>query len=125
MEEIRMRSHAVAGLALVFTAVVVACSDVPAPTSKGNRAVGAEQEETQEGKPAPKTQKGVVPKLIGVTVGDSKKAIVAAGFKVGTVETLGLFGTPTNSWIVCEQLPVGGQSPGEGAEVNLTADRSC
>jgi len=120
-----MRRHGVAGLALVFMVVVIACSDVPAPTSKGNRAVGADVQEAEQGKPPPKTQKGVVPKLTGVSVGDSKKAIVAAGFTVGTVETLGLFGTPTNNWIVCEQLPVGGQSPSEGTEVNLTADRSC
>jgi hypothetical protein len=125
MEEIRMRRHAVVGLAVVFMVVVVACSDVPAPTSKGNRAVGVEQEEAAEGKPPPKTQAGVVPKLVGVTVGDSKKAIVAAGFVTGTIDTLGLFGTPANNWIVCEQSPVGGQEPGEGAEINLTADRSC
>jgi hypothetical protein len=120
-----MGRYAAVALALVFMVTVVACTDTPAPTSKGTRAIGAEAEEAQEAKPPPKTEEGVVPKLVGVSLGDAKKAVVAAGFTVGTIDTLGLFGTPANNWVVCEQLPVGGQSPGEGAEVDLTADRSC
>jgi hypothetical protein len=120
-----MRRYVAVALALVFVLAVVACTDTPAPTSKGTRAIGAEAAEVDEAKPAPETEAGVVPKLIGVSLGDSKKALVAAGFKVGTVDTLGLFGTPTNEWVVCEQQPVGGQSPGEGTSVDLTADRNC
>jgi PASTA domain len=125
MEGFPMRRYAAVGLALVFVLTVVACTDTPAPTSKGNRAVGVEAEEADEAKPAPDTEKGIVPKLIGVSVGDAKQAIADAGFTVGAVETLGLFGTPTNTWVVCEQQPVGGQSPREGAKVDLTADRAC
>jgi hypothetical protein len=120
-----MRRYVAVALALVFVLAVVACTDTPAPTSKGTRAIGAEAEEAQEAKPAPATEAGVVPKLIGVSLGDAKKAIADAGFTVGTIDTLGLFGTPTNSWVICEQQPAGGQSPAEGAEVALTADRNC
>jgi hypothetical protein len=120
-----MGRYAAVVLALVFMVTVAACTDTPAPTSKGTRAIGAEEQEAQEAKAAPKTEKGVVPKLVGVSVGDAKKAIADAGFTVGAVDTLGLFGTPTNAWVVCEQEPAGGQSPAEGATVTLTADRNC
>jgi hypothetical protein len=120
-----MRRHATVGSALALAVAVAACSDVPAPTSKGNRAVGVEAQEAQEARPAPKTEQGVVPRLIGVSVGDAKKAIVDAGFETGTVDTPRLFGTPTNKWIVCEQAPAGGASPRKGTKVALTADRQC
>jgi len=121
-----MRRRAVTGAALVFAVVAVACQDVPAPTSKGNRAVGVEVQEAEKAKAAPTTQEGVVPKLTGVSVGDAKKAIVAAGFKTGEIDTVGLFGTPTNAWLVCEQVPAGGASPEKGTAIDLTADsKSC
>jgi PASTA domain len=110
---------------LALAAVVVACTDTPAPTSKGNRAVGVEIEEAGEAKPAPETKAGVVPDLLGVSVGDSRDAIAAAGFEVGTVDTVGLFGTVANNWLVCEQLPQPGAQPQRGSPVDLTADRQC
>jgi hypothetical protein len=121
-----MRRRAVAGAAVALVVVAVACQDVPAPTSKGNRAVGVDVQEAEKAKAAPKTQEGVVPKLIGVSVGDAKKAIVAAGFKTGEIDTVGLFGTPTNNWLVCEQVPTGGSSPEKGTAIDLTADsKAC
>ena len=39
-----------------------------------------------------------------------------------TIDTVGLFGTPTNNWLVCEQVPAGGESPEKGTAVDLTAD---
>lgn len=120
-----MRRYAAVGVALAFAVAVTACTDTPAPSQKGNRAVGVEVQEAEEARPAPETEPGVVPELVGVSVGDAEKAIVDAGFKTGTVDTLGLFGTPENNWLVCEQQPAGGASPREGTEVDLTADRSC
>jgi hypothetical protein len=121
-----MRRRAVTGVVLTFVVVAVGCQDVPAPTSKGNRAVGQEVQEADKAKAAPTTQEGVVPKLIGVSVGAAKKAIVAAGFKTGEIDTVGLFGTPTNNWLVCEQVPAGGASPEKGTAIALTADsKSC
>ena len=121
-----MRRRAVAGAAVALAVVAVACQDVPAPTSKGNRAVGVEVQEAEKAKAAPETQEGVVPKLTGVSVGDAKKAIVAAGFKTGEIDTVGLFGTPDNNWLVCEQVPAGGASPEKGTAIDLTADsKAC
>ena len=126
MEDVRVRRRAAAGVVVALAIMTVACEDVPAPTSKGNRAVGGEVQEAEKAKAAPTTQEGVVPKLIGVSVGDAKKAIVAAGFKMGEIDTVGLFGTPTNSWLVCEQVPAGGASPEKGTAIDLTADsKSC
>jgi hypothetical protein len=121
-----MRRRAVTGAVLALAVVAVACEDVPAPTSKGNTAVGVEVQEAEKAKAAPNTQEGVVPKLIGVSVGDAKKAIVAAGFTTGEIDTVGLFGTPTNNWLVCEQVPAGGSSPEKGTAIDLTADsKAC
>jgi hypothetical protein len=126
VEDIRMRRHAVTAAAVALAVIAVACEDVPAPSSKGNRAVGVEVQEAEKAKAAPTTEEGVVPKLIGVSVGDAKKAIVAAGFKTGEIDTVGLFGTPTNNWLVCEQVPAGGESPEKGTAVDLTADsKAC
>ena len=111
---------------MALAVVAVACQNVPAPSSKGNRAVGVEVQEAEKAKAAPKTQEGVVPKLIGVSVGDAKKAIAAAGFKAGEIDTVGLFGTPANNWLVCEQVPAGGASPAKGTAIDLTADsKAC
>lgn len=112
-------------VALALMVVFVACSDSPAPTSKGTRAVGGEVQEAGEAKPPPETQKGVVPDLIGVSVGDAKKALGDAGFKTARVETVSLFGTAADDWLVCIQKPEAGASPGNGTKVHLTADRQC
>ena len=121
-----MRRRAAAGVVVALAIVGVACEDVPAPTSKGNRALGGEVQEADKAKAAPTTEEGVVPKLIGVSVGDAKKAIAAAGFKTGEIDTVGLFGTPANNWLVCEQVPAGGASPEKGTAIDLTADsKSC
>lgn len=124
-EDIRMRRHGAVAVVVALAVAGAACEDVPAPSSKGNRAVGVEVQEAEDTRAAPKAQQGVVPKLIGVSVGDAKKVIAAAGFKIGTVDTLGLFGTPANNWVVCKQAPAGGASPREGTEVDLTASRAC
>ena len=121
-----MRRRAVSGVVLSLAVVAVACQDVPAPTSKGNRAVGAEVQEAEKAKAAPAAQEGIVPKLTGVSIGDAKKAIADAGFKVGAIDTVGLFGTPDDKWLVCEQAPAGGTSPAKGTTVDLTADsKAC
>ena len=126
MKGFRMRRRAFVGTALVIAVVAVACQDVPAPSSKGNRAVGAEVQEAEKAKAAPETQKGVVPELKGVSVGDAKKAITAAGFETGEIDTVGLFGTPENNWLVCDQDPAGGASPKKGTAIQLTADsKAC
>ena len=104
--------------------VAAACSDVPAPTSKGTRAVGAEIEEVGEAREVGKTKPGVIPDLIGVTVSDSRKALEKAGFKA-EVDTEGLFATAEPNWLVCSQDPAAGETPKEGTKVALVADRTC
>jgi hypothetical protein len=121
----RMRRYAVLLIALAFAVAAVACSDAPAPSSKGNRAVGVEVQEAAEAREAGEVEKGVVPDLIGVAVGDAKAAVVEAGFKTGNVDTVGLFGTVGNDWLVCETDPAAGASPKRGSEVALIADRVC
>ena len=121
----RVRRYAPLVAVVVFTILVAACTDTPAPTSKGTRAVGGEVQEAGEAKPAPETEKGVVPDLIGVSVGDAKTAVSEAGFETGNVDTVGLFGTVADDWLVCTQKPEAGASPGRGTKVHLTADREC
>lgn len=113
------------GLALAIT--VAACTDEPAPSAKGTPAVGgsASEEETQEAKPAPETKAGVVPDLIGATLKDSKKAVKDAGFKVGDVRTVALFGDVTDDQLVCEQGEAPGASPRKGAEISMRVDSAC
>ena len=121
-----MRRHAVTAAVVALAVVAVACQDVPAPSSKGTRAIGGEVQEAEKAKAAPTTEEGVVPKLKGVSLGDAKKAIVAAGFTTGEVDTVGLFGTPDNKWLVCQQNPAGGASPEKGSPIDLIADsKSC
>lgn len=102
-----------------------ACSDVPAPSSKGNRAIGIEEQDIAEAKPPPEVEKGVVPDLVGVSVADSKDALAEAGFRTGTLDTTGLFGTVSNDMVVCEQDPAAGASPKGETKVDLIADRQC
>lgn len=113
------------GLLVIAVGVLtVACTDTPAPTSKGT-AVGAEVEEVGEARAVGETKAGVVPDLVGVTVADSRKALEKAGFKSGEVEGQGLFATPEPNWLVCSQDPAAGQSPPKGTTVDLVADRQC
>lgn len=114
-------------LALVALGAIVgaACSDVPAPSSKGNRAIGIEEQDIAEAKPPPEVEKGVVPDLVGVSVADSKDAIEQAGFKVGELDTTGLFGTVSNDMVVCEQDPAPGSGVKKGGKIGLIADRQC
>jgi hypothetical protein len=126
VEDFRMRRHAVTAAVVALAVVAVACQDVPAPSSKGTRAIGGEVQEAEKAKAAPKTQEGVVPTLKGVSLGDAKKALAAAGFEPGEIDTVGLFGTPDNKWLVCQQNPPGGASPKKGTPVDLIADsKSC
>jgi len=122
-----MRTYSLLAIGLAFVLTVAACTDEPAPSAKGTRAVGgsASDEEAQEAKPAPETQAGVVPDLIGVTLKDSKKAVKDAGFKVGDVRTIALFGDVTDDQLVCVQGEDPGSSPPKGAEVTMRVDTAC
>lgn len=120
-----MRRYGALLIAAGFAVMAVACTDVPAPSSKGTRAYGGEVQEIGEGTEAPKSEAGVVPDLLGVTVADSREALEDAGFKTGALETVGLFGTAEPNWLVCETDPVAGTSPPKGTKVNLIADKSC
>jgi hypothetical protein len=124
-ERSRMRRYAPVVIALVAAMVVVACSDVPAPTSKGNRAIEGTPEEVADAAPAPQTEDGVVPDLFEVTLTDSKKALTDAGFKKVEADTASVFGTVSGELLVCEQDPEAGASPPSNTPISLTVDRSC
>jgi hypothetical protein len=115
----------VALIAVIAVGVTAACSDAPAPSAKGTRAVGGETQEIGEARPAPNTERGVVPDLTEVTVADSRKALADAGFETGQVETTALFGTVGGALLVCSQSPQAGATPRRGTKVNLVADRQC
>jgi hypothetical protein len=112
-------------IAIVAAMAVVACSDVPAPTSKGNRAIDVEQEQVADANPAPETEKGVVPDLFEVTLTDSKKALSEAGFKKVSADTVSVFGSVSGELLVCEQEPKAGASPPTKTTITLEVDRSC
>lgn len=120
-----MRRYAALLIVLGLAVTAVACEDVPAPSSKGNRAIGGEVQEIGEATEAPEAERGVVPDLLGVTVADSRAALEDAGFKPGTLDTVGLFGTAEPNWLVCETDPVAGTSPPKGTKVDLIADKEC
>ena len=120
-----MRRYAALLIALGFAVTAVACEDVPAPSSKGNRAIGGEVQEIGEATEAPEAEPGVVPDLLGVTVADSRAALEDAGFKAGTLDTVGLFGTAEPNWLVCETDPAAGTAPPKGTKVDLIADKEC
>lgn len=120
-----MQRYAPALIALALAITVVACTDTPAPSSKGNRAVGGEVQEVAESKPAPETEAGVVPDLIEVTLADSKKALADAGFETVRAETASTFGTVDDDLLVCVQDPKAGSSLPRDTRITLVVDRSC
>lgn len=119
-----MRKFGVALLGLVFAIVVGACSDVPAPSSKGT-AVGAESQGVGESKPPPETERGVIPDLLEVTLADSRKALADAGFKTVRAETASVFGSVSDELLVCGQDPAAGETPPPDTHIVLTVDRVC
>ena len=122
-----MRRYSALTIGLVFAIAVAACSDDPAPSAKGTPVVGggSSEEQAQEAKPAPSTKAGVVPDLVGVTLKDSEKALKDAGFKVGDVRTVALFGDVSNDQLVCVQGEKSGSAPPKGTEVTLRVDIAC
>jgi hypothetical protein len=119
-----MRKFGLTLLGLVFAIVVGACSDVPAPSSKGT-AVGAESQEVDEAKPPPEIEEGVIPDLMEVTLGDSREALADAGFENVRAETASVFGTVGDELLVCEQEPAAGESPPPKTQILLSVDRVC
>ena len=119
-----MRRYAPALIALALASTVAACTDTPAPSSKGT-AVGAEAQEVAGSNPAPETEAGVVPDLLEVTLADSRKALADAGFETVRAETASQFGTVDNALLVCIQDPEAGTSPPRDTRITLTVDRSC
>lgn len=105
-----MRKFGLAVLGLVFAIALGACTDVPAPSSKGT-AVGAESQAVDEANPAPETERGVIPDLTEVTLADSKEALADAGFDNVRAETASTFGSVSDELLVCEQEPAPGETP--------------
>ncbi len=122
---------AVIGLGIVFT--VAACSDTEGGGGKGPGAGSGATGLTRGGgepdvatKPAPEVEKGVVPDVVGVSLGDAQPAIKEAGFK--EVEISGGVGVGTvfpPSLVICSQEPEAGSTPKKGTAVDLVAETSC
>jgi hypothetical protein len=127
-----MRIYPAIAVGLAFAFLLAACTDTPSTQGKGPAGGTGEggisrlsdDADDQEALPAPTVEKGVVPDVLGVALGDAEDAIEAAGFETDA-EGGGAFNVLTASLLICEQDPEGGSSPKKGSGVALQAERSC
>ena len=129
-----MRRYLAIVIGLALALGIAACTDTPSAgkspyAGSGEGGLSRAQEEAaylEEGAalPPPEVEKGVVPDVLGVRLGDAEEAIKEAGFKT-SVEGGGLFKIVSAKMLICEQDPEGDSSPKKGSKVELLAERSC
>ena len=79
-----------------------------------------------ETKPAPPVEKGVMPDLVGTSLGEAKGAIKEAGFKTGALSGgVGVGTVFPPSLAVCSQDQEPGSTPKKGTEVALEVEQVC
>ena len=125
-----MKKYLLPILALGILFIFAACSDSQGGggAGSGEGGLGRFSEDTPEIKtlPAPEVEQGVVPELVGVSLGDSEAAIKEAGFKVGDISGgvgVGTVFPPTLA--VCSQDPEPGGIPKKGSAIDLNAEVAC
>ena len=127
-----LKRYLLAAAGLVLLVAVAACSD-SGGSGKGAEASGETGLLRSGGDsveivtiPAPPVEKGVMPDLVGVALGDGEAALKEAGFKTGQLAGgvgVGTVFPPTLA--ICSQDQEPGSEPKKGTEVMLIVKQIC